>query len=369
MSTQSMSANMMTITEEETLKELGKHIDTFELKVDLQKIDEWDSFGDDLKKATMEWYGLKSFKAVKDSYRRVSGVGIDTGRNMNTSFRYSADALRFMVDEFKKNMSKPQLNNFYQDHNMWTIEALMGRVMNLEFKATDKKGEKGLIRFDAVLNKKHPLTARAEMFKSVSMTVLTGNFTCLTCNNRARDCTCETMQEQDIVANKGALIELSYVTFPAYPKASVDKIENFSSHVLDRIKDELKERGMSTPFDKPFDVSEYKAGMDDAFISKFDTPYLSVFADVMETVVENKVSHFTTNNVASNVSSNVSSLVGTSTDAFIDNRDDDDGEDEDEEEDENNNDSSEVEKVMKLISMLEVVDNLSKFDEILAEKK
>lgn len=345
MSTQSMPANMMTITEEETLKELGKHIETFEAEIDLRTIDEWDSFGDDLKKATMEWYGLKSFKQLQDNYRRVSGVGIDTGRNMNTMFRYSADALKFMVSEFEKNKSKPQLNNFYQDHNMWTIEALMGRVMNLEFVPTDKKGESGLVRFDAVLNKKHPLTARAEMFKSVSMTVLTADFTCLTCGNRARDCTCESMKEQDIVANKSALVELSYVTFPAYPKAGVDKIENFSSHVLDRIKDELKERGLSTPFDKPFDVSKYKAGMDDAFISKFDTPYLSVFADVIETVVEDKVSQFATGSVTSDESSDISSTVPPDAGNA----------------DEQKSDSSDVEKVMSLISTLEIVDKLDRF--------
>lgn len=333
---------MLEITEEDALKEISKRVDVFEAKINLNTIDDWEDFGNDLREETIKWYGLKSFDDVKKQYRRVQGIGIDTGKNLNGELRYSSNALRFMEQEFERNKNKPQLHNFYHDHNMWTVEAMMGRVMGLKYVPPATDEDKGVIKFDAVLNRKHPLTDRAEMFKTVSMTVISTDFMCATCGQPYRECTCD-YDKQDIVSNKAGFIELSYVTIPAYPDAVVSKIDNFSAHLLGEIKEELKQKGLSTPFGKKFDASNFKPGLgSDEFSSKFDTPYLSLFADVIETVIEDKVN-----------------------DTIKDKDKEKDTKVPDTEKQQSNSAELTAEDAEKLVSVFEILDTLSSLDEIL----
>ncbi len=168
----------------------------------------------------------------KKKYRKVSGTLLDTTLN-DHGFSLSSDALSFMENHYSKTKNVGHLHNFFKNHEYYDVEALMGRHSNLEH----KKGPKNRIQYTSLLDRRHPLTDRADAFRSVSATIAHGDQSCSSCNMKLTDPDHDSSVHGSWhpVSNKAIEIETSFVTFPAYKSTSVE-MSSFSSLMSDEIK-------------------------------------------------------------------------------------------------------------------------------------
>lgn len=158
-------------------------------------------------------------EAEKKKWRKVSGTLLDTSLN-DHGFSLSPQALAFMADHFKKTKNINHLHNFFKNHQYYDVEALMGRHASLEH----KKGKDHRIEYTSLLDRRHPLTDRADAFRSVSATIAHGDQTCSNCDMQLSnpDHSAYTHGSWHPVSNKAIEIETSFVTFPAYQSTSVE---------------------------------------------------------------------------------------------------------------------------------------------------
>lgn len=158
-------------------------------------------------------------EAEKKKWRKVSGTLLDTSLN-DHGFSLSPKALAFMEDHFHKTKDVNHLHNFFKNHQYYDVEALMGRHATL----VHKKGKIHRIEYTSLLDRRHPLTDRADAFRSVSATIAHGEQTCSQCNMSLTDPSHDTTSHGSWhpVSNKAIEIETSFVTFPAYQSTSVE---------------------------------------------------------------------------------------------------------------------------------------------------
>ena len=173
-------------------------------------------------KNAVNYFNLENEEDLYEKYIIVQGIGIDTGKNDNDNFKYSVKALKFMEESFHENISNPRVNNMFLNHEMWDIEQMVGRVIYLKF-------EKDSVNFVGAVNKSHPVADRLSMFKSLSMSVISAELTCSECDKPIEMCECSYSTKRDIIANKAAMIELSFVTMGAYKNAQVKALEYMSN--------------------------------------------------------------------------------------------------------------------------------------------
>jgi hypothetical protein len=159
-------------------------------------------------------------EAEKKKWRKVTGTLLDTSLN-DHGFSLSPKALSFMESHFKKTKDVNHLHNFFKNHQYYDVEALMGRHVNLEH----KKGKKHRIEYSSLLDRRHPLTDRADAFRNVSATIAHGDQTCSNCDNSLNDGAHSPSTHGGgwhPVSNKAIEIETSFVTFPAYKSTTVE---------------------------------------------------------------------------------------------------------------------------------------------------
>jgi len=156
----------------------------------------------------------------KTKWRKVTGTLLDTSLN-DHGFSLSPKALSFMESHFNKTKNVNHLHNFFKNHQYYDVEALMGRHTNLEH----KKGKEHRIVYTSLLDRRHPLTDRADAFRNVSATIAHGDQTCSNCNESLNDGSHYPETHNGgwhPVSNKAIEIETSFVTFPAYKSTTVE---------------------------------------------------------------------------------------------------------------------------------------------------
>lgn len=194
----------------------------------------------------------------KKKWRKVTGTLLDTSLN-DHGFSLSPNALTFMSDHFSKTKDVSHLHNFFKNHEYFDVEALMGRHTSLEH----KKGKKHRVEYTSLLDRRHPLTDRADAFRSVSATIAHGDQTCSSCNMHLTDPNHDshTHGSWHPVSNKAIEIETSFVTFPAYKSTSVEMSSLMSKDIDDVFPPEEPKPPEAKGKDRSTDVEKQKAAL------------------------------------------------------------------------------------------------------------
>lgn len=181
---------------------------------------------DELKLTTDDAFNNSiSLSELQKRYRKVRGTLLDTSRNRK-GFGLTEGALKFMVDNFQKTKTEPDLHNYFRDHDYGKVDSMMGRITDLRFDSKKKR-----VRYTAVLDLRHQTSQRIDMFKNVSATIAHGDPICSVCEKEWGTCSHYGTDEAYPRSTKAIHLETSTVTLPAYQSAKRDALSVFASFV------------------------------------------------------------------------------------------------------------------------------------------
>ena len=162
--------------------------------------------------------------ALRDTFSKKTYTILGKGKNRE-GFGFTENAMKNVVKHFNETKEDPDLHNFYRDHDYKHIDSLLGRVVKMWFDDKNKR-----VKATALIDTRHPLGNRLDMFKNLSGTFLHGKKLCSMCGQKFGSCDHvgkDVYPESDIAYS----MEHSLVTLSADPSAKMDSLSSsFASH-------------------------------------------------------------------------------------------------------------------------------------------
>ena len=175
---------------------------------------------------------LMSKEELKKNFVKVSGTIAVANKVNRNGFMFTKRALNNAVENFEKTKHLPHMNQAFVNHRYDDVNAKVGKVVSLWV-----EGDK--LKYTALVDKRHPVGQRIDMFPSVSGTFILGKPLCASCSAPYGTC----MHNTDPAVDSAALVEMSFVTFPSFEEDSVvERIESLSADaakVVENLADDL----------------------------------------------------------------------------------------------------------------------------------
>ncbi len=155
---------------------------------------------------------------LQKRFKKINYTILDSERNRK-GFGVSEDGMKVFVDHFNATKEDKDLHNFFKDHDYGKIDSMLGRIVNTEYDATNKR-----VRRTALIDLRHPTAQRLDMFQNLSTTLLHGKPVCSVNGEEWSSCSHNDAYPMSSVAYG---IEDSLVTQSAYPNAKRDSLSMF----------------------------------------------------------------------------------------------------------------------------------------------
>lgn len=226
---------------------MSKEMDIASLDIDIKNLvhtDAEDITIDELRLTTSDAMGNLSpeeLNGLKSRYKKITYTIMDAGMNRR-GFAVTEEGMKAYVDHFHKTKNDSDLHGFYKDHDYKHIDSLMGRVVDTQYDAKNKR-----VRRTALIDMRHPTAKRLDMFKNLSTTMIHGKKICSACGAKYFSKTvpsCNHMPDGEKIYPRSTVaigIEDSLVTISGYKNAKRDSLSVFYDSLSSSVPELIQE--------------------------------------------------------------------------------------------------------------------------------